>query len=186
MWDVIGTGLIAGIIAAGTNLFISILENKLEKEEMRNRKIENITQKNNRLKELVSKFISQCYLTEVYEEALRDPDHQVKLRIDMFHDLSNQTTDKHIPKSAWKAIERSVVALDNQREKAQRSLSKLEKLQVLIRLELDKKNKYSKSIDKGTENLISDYMNNTDLIEKHKKEIIESLKNYIDYSLKVD
>lgn len=33
MWDVIGTGLIAGIIAAGTNLFISILENKLEKEE---------------------------------------------------------------------------------------------------------------------------------------------------------
>ncbi|MBB1079078.1 hypothetical protein H5S09_03650 [Limosilactobacillus sp. STM2_1] len=74
MWDVIGTGLIAGVIAALVNVLVAKWSNQTQRETTKMLNLEKTNEVtlewNNETRELISKFVKTCFQTyQVYNTA---------------------------------------------------------------------------------------------------------------------
>lgn len=71
MWNVIGTGLVAGLIASMTNILIAHLSNRTQRETTKMLNLEKTNEVtlewNNETRDLISKFVKACFQThQVY------------------------------------------------------------------------------------------------------------------------
>lgn len=169
MWNVIGTGLVAGLIASMTNILIAHLSNRTQRETTKMLNLEKTNEVtlewNNETRDLISKFVKACFQThQVYNAT----DGLVGRFSEAIKLNSNDRVFDNITEDAKAAI-----------KKSNQTSSELYALQAQIRMHLyDDRDYLVTDINNQIEKVIEKLESNRSLPAKEIDDLVDLSREY--------